>query len=171
MSDPAIPGIQQFQNLTLKIQGPAHGWGQSYITWLQHSVDSHPFRSMSIRHPVPELWLFQNLTLKIKGQGHGWIVQSHKVGLTCYRLHPFRSMSIWHPIAELRLFQNLTWNSRVKVMGKVTVQSHNVGLTSYRLTSLSFHVNQPSHSWVMMENFAWKSQGHGWGLSSNHNVI
>ena len=27
-----------------------------------------------------------------------------------------------------------------------TVQSHNVGLTSYRLTSLSFHVNRPSHS-------------------------
>ena len=42
------------------------------ITWVLHSVDSHPFRSMSIRHPVPELWLFQNLTLKIKGQGHGW---------------------------------------------------------------------------------------------------
>ena len=28
--DPAIPGIQQFQNLTLKIQGPGHGWGQSW---------------------------------------------------------------------------------------------------------------------------------------------
>ena len=42
------------------------------ITWVLHSVDSHPFRSMSIGHPVPELWLFQNLTLKIKGQGHGW---------------------------------------------------------------------------------------------------
>ena len=42
------------------------------ITWVLHSVDSHPFRSMLIGHPVPELWLFQNLTLKIKGQGHGW---------------------------------------------------------------------------------------------------
>ena len=42
------------------------------IIWLKHSVDSHPFRSMSIGHPIPELWLFQNLTLKIKGQGHGW---------------------------------------------------------------------------------------------------
>ena len=31
-------------------------------------------------------------------------------------------------------------------MGGVTVQSHNVGLTSYRFTSLSFHVNRPSHS-------------------------
>ena len=41
-------------------------------TWLQHSADSHPSRSMSIGHPIPELWLFQNVTLKIKGQGHGW---------------------------------------------------------------------------------------------------
>ena len=41
-------------------------------TWVQHSGDSHPFRSMSIEHPIPELWLFQNLNLKIKGQGHGW---------------------------------------------------------------------------------------------------
>ena len=28
--DPAIPGIQQFENLTLKIQGPGHAWGQSW---------------------------------------------------------------------------------------------------------------------------------------------
>ena len=42
------------------------------ITWVQHSVDSDPFSSMSIGHPIPEFWLFQNLTLKIKGQGHGW---------------------------------------------------------------------------------------------------
>ena len=33
-------------------------------------------------------------------------------------------------------------------MGEVKVQSHNMSLTSYRLTSLSFHVDRPSHSWV-----------------------
>ena len=32
-------------------------------------------------------------------------------------------------------------------MGEVKVWSHNVSLTFYRLTSLSFHVNRPSHSW------------------------
>ena len=32
-------------------------------------------------------------------------------------------------------------------MVEVKVESHKVGATSYRLTSLSFHVNQPSHSW------------------------
>ena len=34
-------------------------------TWVQYSVNSHPFRSMSIGHPIPDLRL---LTLKIKGQ-------------------------------------------------------------------------------------------------------
>ena len=41
-------------------------------TWVQHSINSHPFRSMSIGHPIPEIWHFQNLTLKIQDQGHGW---------------------------------------------------------------------------------------------------
>ena len=52
----------------------SRSWVRSKLkvtTWVQHSVDSHPFRSMSIGHPIPELRLFQKLTLKIKGQGHG----------------------------------------------------------------------------------------------------
>ena len=32
-------------------------------------------------------------------------------------------------------------------MGEVKIQSHKVGPISYRLTSLSFQVNRPSHSW------------------------
>ena len=59
--------------------------------WVQHSIDSHPFNSMSISHPIPEIWLFQNLTLKAKvkvmGEGN---VESHKVGVTSYR---FTSLS------------------------------------------------------------------------------
>ena len=46
-------------------------------------------------------------------------------------------MSIGPPVPELWLFFKIwPWNSKVKVMGEVTVQSHNVGLTSYHLTSL-----------------------------------
>ena len=37
--------------------------------------------------------------------------------------------------------------SKVKVMGEVDIESHKVDVTSYQLTSLSFHVNRPSHSW------------------------
>ena len=33
-------------------------------------IDTRPFRSMSIRHPIPVIQLFQNLALKIKGQDH-----------------------------------------------------------------------------------------------------
>ena len=36
--DPAIPGIQQFQNLTLKIQGPGHGWDQSWKSYYSTGV-------------------------------------------------------------------------------------------------------------------------------------
>ena len=78
-------------------------------TWVQHSVDSHPFRSMWIRHPIPELQLFQNLTLKIKGQGHGWghssksqcgsnILSAHIPFIPCQSGIPFLSydfFKIW----------------------------------------------------------------------------
>ena len=150
------------------------------ITWVLHSVDSHPFRSMSIRHPVPELWLFQNFTLKFKGQGHGWghssksqcgsnILSTHIAFVPCQSALQFLTYSI---------FKIWPWKSRVKVMGEVTIQSHNVGLTSYRLTSLLFHVNRPSHSWVMtfFKIWPWNSkvkvmgevtvQSHNVGLTS-----
>ena len=77
-------------------------WTLKVTTWVQHFIDSHPFHSMSIHHPIPEIWLFQNLT----------------------------------------------WKTKVKVMGEGYIESHKVGVTSYRLTSISFHVNWPFHSWV-----------------------
>ena len=36
---------------------------------MQHPIDIHPFRSMSIGPSIPEIQHFQNLTLKIQGQG------------------------------------------------------------------------------------------------------
>ena len=92
--------------------------------WVWHSVDSHPFRSMWIGHPITELRLFQNLSLKIKDQGHAsgphfevtmWVSDP-------IDSHPFRSMPIGHPIPELRLFQNLTL--------KIKCQGHGWGHTS-----------------------------------------
>ena len=44
-------------------------WTLKVTPWVQHSMDSHPFRSMSIGPPIPEIKHFQNLTLKIQGQG------------------------------------------------------------------------------------------------------
>ena len=76
------------------------------ITWVQHSVDLHPFCSMSIGHPIPELRLIQNLTLKIKGQGHGWdhswksqcgsnILSIHIPFVPCQSALPFLRYSIF----------------------------------------------------------------------------
>ena len=110
-----------FSKFDLKIPRPRSWvrWTLRVTTWVQYSIDSHPFRSMSIGHLIPEIWLFQNMTMK----------------------------------------------SMVKVMGEVKVESHKVGVTSYRLTSLSFHVNQPLHSWETksskfdLENPRWKWNG------------
>ena len=123
---------------------------------------------MSIGPPMPGIQLFQNLTLKLEGQGHGSghssksqcrsnILSTHIPFVPCQSGIPFLSydfLKIW------------PWKSRVKVMGEVTVQSHKVGLTSYRLTSLSFHVNRPSHSWDTafskfdLENLGSRSNDH-----------
>ena len=124
-------------------------WPLKVTAWVQHSIDSHPFNSMSIGHPIPEIWLFQNLTLKIQGQGHGcgerWKSQS---GSNILSTHiPFVPCQSALPFSRCSIFKIWPWKSRVKVMREVTVQSHNVGLASYRLTSLSFHVNRRSHSW------------------------
>ena len=65
---PPVPGIQLFQNFTLKIQGQGHGWGQGWKSQHGSNIQTTqmPFCSMSIGHPITELQLFQNLT---KGQG------------------------------------------------------------------------------------------------------
>ena len=120
-------------------------------TWIQHSIDSHPFNSMSIGHPIPEIWLFQNLTLKIQGQGHGWgqswksqsgcnILSTYIAFVPCQSVHTFLRYSI---------FKVWPWKSKVKVIGEVDIESHNMGPTFYRLTSHQFHVNRSSHSWDM----------------------
>ena len=131
-------------------------------TWGLHSVDSHPFRSMSLGHPIPELWLFENLTLKIKGQGHGWgHTSKSQCGSNILSIHiPFVPCQSGIQFPSYDFFKIWPWKSRVKVMGEVTLQSHNVGLASYRLTFLSFHVNRASHSWVMtFSKFDLENQG------------
>ena len=99
-------GITPYQ-LISHVDRPSHSWdtviskfdvensrSRSWVrskfkvtTRVQHSVDSHPFCFMSIRHPIPELQLVQNLTLKSKVKVMGEAtVQSQNVCLTSYRL-------------------------------------------------------------------------------------
>ena len=118
-------------------------------TWVQHSIDSHPFRSMSIGHPIPEIQLFKILTLKILGEGHGRgqslksqcesnILSTRILFVPCQSVIPF---------LRYNFFKIWPWKSKVKVRVEVKVGSHKEGVTSYQLTSFSFHVNRPFHSW------------------------
>ena len=92
-------------------------WTLKVTTWVQHSIDSHPFNSMSIGHPIPEIQLFQNLTLKIQGRGHGWgegwksqsgcnILSTHIPIVPCQSALPFLRYSV---------FKIWPWKSKVKV--------------------------------------------------------
>ena len=119
-------------------------------TWVHHSVDSHPYCSMSIGHPIPELRLFQNLTLKIKDQGHASDHNSEsQCGPKILSTHiPFVPCQSGIPFLSYDFFKIWPWKFWVKVIGEITVQSHNLGVIFYRCTPHSFHVNRVSHSWV-----------------------
>ena len=99
-------------------------WTLKVTAWVQHSIDSHPCNSMSIGHPIPEIWLFQNLTLKIQGQGHAWgerwksqsegnILSIHIPFVPCQSALPFL----------LQHFQNLTL--KIQGQGQMTIMLHN----------------------------------------------
>ena len=122
---------------------------------------------MSIGPPIPEVQHFKNLTLKIRGQGHGWgHTSKSQCGSNILSTHtPFVPCQSALPFLRYSIFKIWPWKSRVKVMGEVIVQSHNVGLASYRLTSLSFHVSRPSHSWdTAFWKFHLENQGSRWWM-------
>ena len=170
--------VPMFSKFDLENQG-SRSWVRSQFKvtmCVLHPIDSHPFCSMSIRYPVPELRLFQNLTLKIKGQGHGW---GHSSKSQCesniLSTHiPFIPSQSGIPFLSYDVFKTWPWKSKVKVMGEVTVQSHNMGPPFSRLTSLSFHVNRASHSWVTtFSKFDLENQGSRswWGHTSKSQCV
>ena len=131
---------------------------------------------MLIGPPIPEIQHFQNLTLKIKGQGHGWgHTLKSQWGSYMLSTHiPFVPCQLGIPFVSYDFFKIWPWKSKVKVMGEVKVQSHNVGLASYRITSFSFHVNRPSHSWdTAFSKFDLENQGSRsqWGHSSKTQCV
>ena len=96
-----------------------------------------------------ELWSFCEFPISFQGQGQAWgqsWKSQHESNIQSTRI-PFVPCQLDIPYLSYDFFKIWLWKSRVRVMGEVTVQSHNVGLISYQLTSLSFHVNRPSHSW------------------------
>ena len=148
---PPIPDIQHFQNLTLKIKGQAHGWGHTLKSQWGSSIVSTRIPFVLCQSGIPfvsydffKIWPWKS-KVKVMGEVNSSksqcgssILSNHILFFPCQSALPFLRYSI---------FKIWPWKSRVKVMGEVPVQRHNVGLTSYRLTSLSFHVNRPAHSW------------------------
>ena len=107
-----ITELKTFSKFDLEIQG-SRSWVRSQFKvtmWVLHPIDSHPFRSMSMGPPIPDIQHFQNLTLKIKGQGHGWGNNSKSqcgsnILLTHIRFVPCQSAL---PFLSYDFFQNLT---------------------------------------------------------------
>ena len=118
-----------------------------------HKVGIRPYRLISLSFRVDQpshSWDTAISKFDLKNSwsdGHGWGQSSKSQhGSNIQSTHnPFVQLGI--PFLSYDFFRIWPWKSRVKVMGEVKNQSHNVGLTTYRLTSLSFHVNRPSHSW------------------------
>ena len=177
-----IPGIQLFQNLTLKIQGQGHGWGQSLKSQHGSNIQSThiPFLPCQsgiqfLSYDFSKIWPWKS-RVKVMGEVKD---ESHNMGPTFNRLTSlsFHVDQASHSCVTTFSKFDLE-NKGSKVMGEVTVQSHNVGLTSYRLTSLSFYVKRASHSWVttFLKIWPWKSrvkvmgevtvQSHNVGLTS-----
>ena len=95
--------------LSFHVNRPSHSWdtafskfdlenprSRSWVRWtlkvtkrVQHSIDSHPFNSMSIGHPIPDRYNFFKIWPwkskgKVMGEGN---VESHKVGVTILSIH------------------------------------------------------------------------------------
>ena len=136
---PPVSEIQHFQNLTLKIQGQGHNSrSQSRYNTLSTHVPFVPCRSSFLFLGYSYFKIF-----KIQGQGHGW-------GQSWKSQHEPNIQSTHIPFVPCQsgiLFLSYDFFSKLDLENQRSVQSHNMGVTSYQLTSLSFHINQTSHSW------------------------
>ena len=110
--------------------------------------DSHPFCSMSIGHPIPELRLFQTLTLKLKSQGHGCdhrekSYSQTNILLICFlSFHFNQTNNSWD--TAISKFDLET--SKVKVMSEVKGQGHILYPASNWCISILFHTKRTNHS-------------------------
>ena len=155
---PPIPEMQLLKKLTLKIKGRGHGWGLSSKSQCESNILSTQSALPFLRYSIFKIWPWKS-RVKVMDEV---TVQSHIPFAPCQSALPFLKYSI---------FKIWPWKSRVKVMNEITVQCHNVGLASYRLTSLSFHVNWPSHSWnTAFSKFDLENQGSRSWMRSQFNV-
>ena len=189
-------------SLSFHVNQPSHSWDTTFskfdlenprsrswvrgklkvITWVQHSIDSHPFYPMSMGHPIPEIQLFQNLTLKIQGQGHGWGVSSKSQSgcnilstripfVPCQSALPFLRHSIFKKfdLENPRSRSWVRWTLKVTTWVQFSVDAH--------LFLIPCQSAIPFLRYDFSKIWPWKiqDQGHGWGkrwkLQSGCNIL
>ena len=104
-----------------------------HVNRSSHSWDTS-FSNFDLENPRSRSWVRG----KLKSQYGSNILSTHIPFIPCQSAIPF---------LRYDFFEIWPWKSKVKVRVEVKVGSHKVGVTSYRLTSFSFHVNRPFHSW------------------------
>ena len=132
-------------------------------TWVQHSIDSHPFHSMSIRHPIPEIRLFQNLTFLENPRSKSWLRSKLKVTkwvLHPIDLHPFCSMSIGPTIPEIQHFQNLTLKIQGQGhgWGECWKSQHGCNILSTHIPFVPCQLDLPFLRYSIFKIWPWKSK-------------
>ena len=104
-----------------------------HVNRSSHSWETS-FSKFDLENPRSRSWVRG----KLKSQYGSNILSTHIPFIPCQSAIPF---------LRYDFFKIWPWKSKVKVRVEVKVGSHKVGITSYWLTSFSFHVNQPFHSW------------------------
>ena len=129
----------------------------------QKPIDSHPFIPCQSAIPFLGYLCFKYDLENLRSRS--WVRSKFKVAKWARfpnYSHPFPPCQSAIRFLGYSFFKIWHWKSKDKVIA----QGHIVGPTPYWLTSLSFHVNQPSHSWDMaistydLENPRSKSRSH-----------
>ena len=168
------PTFSRLTSLSFHVNRPSHSWDAAFSkfdlenpSWRSYIAQGHkvgitPYWliSLSFHFNRPShywdtaIWKFNvensrsRSWVRSKFKVTTWVQHSVNIlFIPCQSGIPFLSYDFFKiSFLSYDFFKIWPWKSRIKVMGDVTVQSHNVGLASYRITSLSFHVNRPSHS-------------------------
>ena len=121
------------------------------VTQVNIMDDSHPFCSLSIGCPIPEIKLFQTLTLKLQGQGHVCGQRAgHTICPVSYQLTSFSfHINQTNNSGDRAILKSDLETSKVKVMNEAKGQGHILYPVSNQCTSFSFHINRTNHSWDM----------------------
>ena len=126
---PPIPGIQLFQNLTLKIQGQGHGWGQSWKSQHGAYIQSTDIPFVPCHSGIPflsydflKIWPWKS-RVKVMGEV---TVQNHNVDLTSNWLtslsfHVKRASDSWVTTFSKFDLENQGSRSWVRSQFKVTM--------------------------------------------------